>query len=89
MNETQKTILAWAAFIASIAVCIGVVIGYQYYQDHRTKSHTQSQQNSASTTCKDVTSYDYNWQNDVLCTRPDGSQFYTDYAGGHAADPNF
>lgn len=34
-----------------------------------------------STYCVDVTSYDYNWDNDVLCTRPDGSQFYTSYEG--------
>ena len=33
--------------------------------------------------CSDVTSIDYNWHNDVLCTRPDGSTFYTDYAGGN------
>ena len=33
------------------------------------------------TTCVDVTSYDYNWDNDVKCTRPDGSVFYTDYSG--------
>lgn len=29
--------------------------------------------------CVDVTSYDYNWENDMLCTRPDGSKFYTNY----------
>lgn len=34
--------------------------------------------------CEDVTSYDYNWDNDMLCTRPDGSTFYTDYAGAEA-----
>ena len=33
------------------------------------------------TTCRDVTSIDYNWYNDVLCTRPDGSTFYTNYEG--------
>ncbi len=33
------------------------------------------------TTCIDVTSYDQNWDNDMLCTRPDGSEFYTDYEG--------
>lgn len=33
------------------------------------------------TYCEDVTSYDNNWFNDMLCTRPDGSQFYTDYEG--------
>jgi len=31
--------------------------------------------------CEDVTSYDYNWKNDMLCRRRDGSVFYTDYAG--------
>lgn len=39
------------------------------------------QTEKTSTTCVDVTSYDYNWDNDMLCTRPDGSKFYTDYAG--------
>lgn len=32
-------------------------------------------------TCVDVTSYDQNWDNDVLCTRDDGSEFYTSYEG--------
>lgn len=36
---------------------------------------------SGRTTCVDVTSFDYNWDNDMLCTRPDGSQFYTSYGG--------
>ena len=36
---------------------------------------------SAAGTCEDVTSYDYNWDNDMKCTRSDGSIFYTDYAG--------
>lgn len=31
--------------------------------------------------CVDVTSIDYDWHNDMLCTRSDGSQFYTDYDG--------
>lgn len=31
--------------------------------------------------CRDVTSIDYDWQNDMLCTRPDGSHFYTSYEG--------
>lgn len=33
------------------------------------------------TTCDDVTSYDDNWDNDMLCTRPDGTQFSTSYDG--------
>lgn len=32
-------------------------------------------------TCIDVTSYDYNWNNDMKCTNPDGTVFYTDYSG--------
>jgi uncharacterized protein YabE (DUF348 family) len=40
-------------------------------------------------TCIDVTSYDYNWNNDVLCTNPDGSKFYTNYAGGRRYGYNF
>ena len=35
----------------------------------------------SDTRCVDVTSYDDNWQNDMECTRPDGTVFYTDYAG--------
>ena len=31
--------------------------------------------------CADVTTYDNNWDNDMLCTRENGSQFYTDYDG--------
>lgn len=37
------------------------------------------------TDCKDVTSYDYNWDNDMLCTRPDGSKYYTSYEGSQSA----
>ena len=35
-------------------------------------------------TCRNVTSYDYNWENDMLCTKSDGSQFYTSYDGAKA-----
>lgn len=48
-----------------------------------------------NTTCVDVTSYDNDWSNDMRCTRPNGTVFYTDYAGaaeaqdpGHAYDPD-
>lgn len=34
--------------------------------------------------CEDVTSHDYNWQNDVICTNEDGSRFYTSYSGADA-----
>lgn len=41
---------------------------------------------SPKTTCQDVTSYDYNWDNDMFCTRPDGSTFYTSYQGAEEAE---
>ncbi len=34
--------------------------------------------------CINVTSYDWNWQNDMKCRRWDGTIFYTDYAGADA-----
>lgn len=34
--------------------------------------------------CRDVTTYDYNWNNDMLCTNIDGSNFYTSYGGASA-----
>lgn len=50
--------------------------------DDWVRSTPESQAGGVS--CRDVTSYDYNWHNDVLCTREDGSQFYTDYEGADA-----
>lgn len=89
MNEGQKTILVWAALIASVALCLAAIVGYQYVRDHKfqptsvqSTTQTDSQSPPPKVTCEDVTSYDYNWDNDVLCTNPDGSTFYTDYAGG-------
>jgi hypothetical protein len=46
-------------------------------------------QSEANSKCIDVTSIDYDWDDDVLCTQPNGSQFYTNYAGGQTADPSF
>jgi len=43
---------------------------------------------SQSPKCIDVTSYDYNWENDMRCTRSDGSTFYTDYAGAREFEKN-
>ncbi len=54
-----------------------------------TTQTTPAPQPQPKITCKDVTSYDHNWNNDVFCTRADGSTFYTNYAGGRAADPTF
>jgi len=45
-------------------------------------------QPGARGTCEDVTSYDYNWDNDMKCTRSDGSVFYTDYDGAARFESN-
>lgn len=63
----------------------GAVTGYH---NNIPEIHSPGADESDST-CTDVTSYDYDWDDDVLCTRPDGTQFYTNYAGGDASDSNF
>jgi hypothetical protein len=35
-----------------------------------------------------VTTYDYKWDNDMKCTRSDGSIFYTDYDGAERFERN-
>jgi hypothetical protein len=37
--------------------------------------------NARGPRCRDVTTYDYNWNNDMICTNVDGSTFYTSYSG--------
>lgn len=37
-------------------------------------------------TCVDVTSYDYNWNNDMLCTSSTGERRYTSYEGARALE---
>ncbi len=46
------------------------------------------EKNTSSITCEDVTTYDRNWDNDMYCTRSDGTTFYTDYAGAKEAESN-
>lgn len=43
----------------------------------------------SGSSCADVTSVDYDWDDDVMCTRPDGTRFYTNYGGGRRADSSF
>lgn len=38
--------------------------------------------------CVDVTSYDYNWGNDMKCMRADGTIFYTSYDGARSFEAN-
>ncbi len=33
--------------------------------------------------CENVTSYNYDWQDDMYCTAPDGTHFYTSYEGAN------
>jgi hypothetical protein len=66
-----------------ILLIIGV-IGYFIFSNAQDK---QLQESGVS--CSDVTSIDRNWNNDVLCTKPDGSTFYTNYSGGGKYDTNF
>jgi hypothetical protein len=63
-------------------------ITYKGHHNGISEVQTPGQAESDSK-CTDVTSYDHDWYDDVLCTRPDGSQFYTNYAGGQAADSTF
>jgi hypothetical protein len=54
------------------------------FEEDLRKSETEVDFNV--TECVDVTSYDYDWSNDMRCTRPDGSVFYTDYEGAAAQE---
>ncbi|MFZ1360724.1 MAG: hypothetical protein WAS27_01675 [Candidatus Saccharimonadales bacterium] len=51
------------------------------YEDYKAEQAYDEFRHENITTCKDVTTYDDNWNNDMLCANPDGSQFYTDYDG--------
>ena len=39
--------------------------------------------------CIDVTKYDDNWDNDVLCAGEDGSRFHTSYDGADNCLPAY
>lgn len=49
----------------------------------RQKAPGKSQKGAGSgrAHCVDVTSMDHNWDNDMLCYRPNGKRFYTSYEG--------
>lgn len=59
---------------------------YEQVSDVDDISLTEDEVQDTSTTCEDVTTYDYDWDNDMYCTRSDGTSFYTDYAGASAAE---
>jgi hypothetical protein len=73
----KESLGAIGAWVVGIGVIIAIFFGADIANFvSRSSGHT---------TCKDVTSYDYNWGNDMLCTKPDGSTFYTSYAGAKSA----
>ena len=47
----------------------------------RTQPQTNRQPLASYRRCRDVTSIDQNWDNDMLCARADGSRLYTSYEG--------
>jgi hypothetical protein len=71
----------------AVGLIIGIVfvafILYGVASWIQTTIHNRQVRAEGGVTCRDVTSIDYNWNNDVLCTNLDGSTFYTNYAGGN------
>ena len=68
--------------------CLAKGSNYEYdnekfvcYDKNATKQQntTSDSTSKGKYTCIDVTSYDNNYDNDMLCTSPSGKQFYTDY----------
>ena len=74
---------AFYVLVVGIIIAALTVFIYVYNQRQSKPNHAYDPSTSASEqgSCQDVTSYDHNWNNDMLCTRLDGSTFYTNYAG--------
>jgi len=83
MSESAKSSIDFNALTA-IGVWVLIILGGMFFLvwPNITKSNSEA---SGGATCTDVTSYDRNWDNDMYCTRPNGSTFYTDYAGARRA----
>lgn len=101
MRRTSIAVAATALVVAVLAVAacggdeaaVETVTVTETVQTHETSPTTSGgpaagSPGSAAGTCEDVTSYDYNWDNDMKCTRSDGSTFYTDYAGAERFERN-
>lgn len=56
-------------------------IDKQLRESARAEQEYLEEEAQTATGCVDVTTIDSNWDNDMLCTRSDGSQFYMDYEG--------
>ncbi len=82
---TRGTKRDWSGIIANLAVGAVYVVPLLFLLVNGGYSAWHERQMNAARTviCKDVTSIDHNWNNDVLCTNTDGTTFYTNYAGGN------
>lgn len=90
-SSDNSGLRAYAFFITFVAICLAAAL-VVLVRDGKILNDAAPAAATAEvkkTTCEDVTTYDQNWQNDVLCTQPDGATFYTDYAGGREADSTF
>lgn len=70
----------WLWWLIGVAIVAAVIVTVNW-DSLGTLTHGRG---SVENRCEDVTSYDYNWDNDMRCTRSDGTVFYTDYAGARA-----
>lgn len=83
---TQQGAAGTRTIIYEVQMLRGKEISRKLVSNSITKQPISQITTIGKTSCIDVTSYDYNWNNDMLCTRPDGSKFYTNYAGAAAAE---
>lgn len=73
-SQTEEVIYGFFGLIISCVIIF--LIGSSVYSWLRPPKKVDR-----GTTCIDVTSYDNDWSNDMKCTKPDGTVFYTDYSG--------
>lgn len=68
-------------------VHVSAVVAFTLWKLDNHTPVTDTPTHSAGTHCIDVTSYDYNWDNDMLCTRPDRSKILHELRGCGAVRP--
>lgn len=65
---------------------VGVILVVLFWSNITLLIAGRGWNSNVGTSCEDVTTYDYDWDNDMFCTREDGSTFYTDYEGARQAE---
>jgi hypothetical protein len=78
----------WGGFISFLAFIIFILV-ISFWSNITSVIAGNGWDTQIASSCKDVTTYDQNWNNDMLCTRSDGSTFYTDYEGARQAEAKF